>query len=75
MNPWLRSALRLFAVAPQQGAVLTAECLATGEELLVTPEHALHILEVLTAVRESSATGKRIALTSTFKWPIIPELA
>jgi len=55
----------------QQGAVLAAECLATGKELLVTPEQALHVLEIITAARESSATGKRIALTSTFKWPII----
>jgi predicted dehydrogenase len=42
-----------------------------GKELLVTPEQALHVLEIITAARESSATGKRMALTSTFKWPII----
>ena len=45
--------------------------LATGRELLVTPEHALHVLEIITAARESSATGRRIALTSTFKWPLL----
>src|ERR1043166_4834789 len=55
----------------QQGAVLAAECLVTGKELLVTPEQALHVLEIITAARESSATGKRIPLTSTFKWPIV----
>jgi predicted dehydrogenase len=55
----------------QQGAVLAAECLVTGKELLVTPEHALHVLEIITAARESSATGKRVALSSTFKWPVI----
>jgi len=55
----------------QQGAVLAAECLANGKELLVTPEQALHVLEIITAARESSATGKRIALTSSFKWPIV----
>ena len=55
----------------QQGAALAAECLATGKELLVTPEHALHVLEIMTAARESSATGRRIALTSSFKWPIV----
>lgn len=55
----------------QQGAALAAECLVTGKELLVTPEQALHVLEIITAARESSATGKRIALTSTFKWPIV----
>lgn len=55
----------------QQGAALAAECLVTGKELLVKPEHALHVLEIIAAARESSATGKRIALTSTFQWPVV----
>jgi len=55
----------------QQGAALAAECLATGRELLVTPEQALHVLEIITAARESQQTGRRIELQSTFKWPII----
>ena len=55
----------------QQGAALAAECMVTGKELLATPEHALHVLEIITAARESSATGKRVTLTSTFKWPVI----
>jgi predicted dehydrogenase len=55
----------------QQGAALAAECLATGRELLVTPEHALHVLEIITSARESQKTGRRIELTSTFKWPIL----
>jgi predicted dehydrogenase len=56
----------------QQGAALAAEVLATGREhLLATPEHALHVLEIITAARESSASGKRIKLKSTFKWPVV----
>ncbi len=55
----------------QQGGALAAECLATGRELLVTPEQALHVLEIITAARESSETGRRIKLTSTFRWPIV----
>ena len=55
----------------QQGAVLAAECLVTGKELLVTPEQALHVLEIIIAARESSANGRRIQLASTFKWPIV----
>jgi predicted dehydrogenase len=53
------------------GAAMAAECLATGKELLVTPEHALHVLEIITAARESSAKGRRIQLQSTFKWPVV----
>jgi predicted dehydrogenase len=55
----------------QQGAALAAESLVTGRELLVTPEHALHALEIITAARQSSASGNRIALTSTFEWPVV----
>jgi predicted dehydrogenase len=56
----------------QQGAALAAESLVSGRQLLVTPEQALHVLEIITAARESSETGRRMALTSTFRWPLIP---
>jgi predicted dehydrogenase len=55
----------------QQGASLVAECLATGKEPLFTPEHALHVLEIIVAARDSQQTGRRIDMQSTFKWPII----
>ncbi len=55
----------------QQGAVFAAECLVTGKELLMTPEHALHVLEIITAAREYSVTWRRVMLTSTFKWPVV----
>jgi predicted dehydrogenase len=55
----------------QLGAALAAECLVTGRELLATPEHALHVLEIITAARLSQDTGRRVALTSTFKWPVV----
>jgi predicted dehydrogenase len=55
----------------QMGASLAAECLATGKDLLITPEHALHVLEVIQAARESQSTGRRVELRSTFKWPVI----
>jgi predicted dehydrogenase len=55
----------------QQGAALVAETLVTGKERLFTPEHALHVLEIIVAARNSQKTGRRIDLKSTFKWPII----
>lgn len=55
----------------QQGAALAAECLVTGKELLVTPEHALHVLEIITSARDSQKSGRRIEVTSTFKWPLV----
>jgi predicted dehydrogenase len=55
----------------QHGASLVCECLTTGKEPLFTPEHALHVVEIIVAARESQRTGQRIALTSTFKWPVV----
>jgi len=55
----------------QQGASVIAEALATGKEPLITPEHALHVLEIIEAARKSGYTGERIRLKSTFKWPVV----
>jgi predicted dehydrogenase len=55
----------------EQGASAVAEFLATGKEPLFTPEHALHVVEIMTAARASQKNGARVALTSTFKWPVI----
>ncbi len=55
----------------QNGASLVAECLVTGREPLFTPEHALHVVEIMTAARQSQETGRRIPLRSTFKWPVV----
>jgi hypothetical protein len=53
------------------GASLAAESLATGKELLIRPEHAIHIIEVMVAAKTSQRTGRRIDIKSTFKWPVI----
>jgi predicted dehydrogenase len=55
----------------QMGASLAAESLATDKVLLITPEHALHVLEVIQAARESQDTGRRVPLRSSFKWPVV----
>lgn len=55
----------------EQGASVIAEALSTGKEPLIAAEHALHVLEIIEAARESQALSKRIELTSTFKWPVI----
>jgi predicted dehydrogenase len=52
------------------GASLAAESLATGKPLPITPEHALHVVEIIEAARASQETGRRIPLQSTFPWPI-----
>jgi predicted dehydrogenase len=55
----------------QQGASLAAEAIALNRETLFTAEHALHVVEVICAARESQVTGRRIALRSTFRWPVV----
>lgn len=54
----------------QMGASLAAESLATGRELPIRPEHALHVVEIMKAALRSQETGRRIELKSTFAWPI-----
>ena len=54
----------------EEGASLACECLGTGKELPVTPEHSLHVVEIIEAARESQRTGKRIDLISGFKTPL-----
>jgi predicted dehydrogenase len=52
------------------GASHVAECLVTGREPRITPEHAVHVVEIIEAARASQQTGRRIEITSTFPWPI-----
>jgi len=55
----------------EQGASVIAEALSTGKEPLINAEHALHVLEIIEAARESQTSRKRINLKSTFKWPVV----
>lgn len=55
----------------QQGASVISEALVTKMEPLINPEHALHILEVIEAARASSESGKKVKLSSSFKWPVV----
>jgi hypothetical protein len=55
----------------QEGATKTGESLVTHIEPRIAVEHALHVLEIIEAARASSATGKKINLKSTFKWPMV----
>lgn len=55
----------------QQGATVISESLINGTEPLIAAEHALHVLEIIEAARESGTSGKRINLESTFKWPMV----
>ena len=52
------------------GATYVAESLLTGKPGLITPEHALHVLEVMNACHQSQRTGRRINVETTFKWPL-----
>ena len=52
------------------GATYVAECLLSGKTSLVTPEHGLHVLEVMNACHESQRTGRRVKVESAFQWPI-----
>jgi predicted dehydrogenase len=55
----------------EQGASVISESMVTGNEPLIAVEHALHVLEVIEAARASQESGNRIAITSSFKFPIV----
>lgn len=55
----------------QFGARKMAEHLAGGPKPRFTPEHAMHVVEIMEAVKRSQAEGKRITLVSTFDWPVL----
>jgi predicted dehydrogenase len=55
----------------QEGANVVGESLITGVEPKINVEHALHVLEIIEAARKSSDTGMKVALQSTFKWPVV----
>jgi predicted dehydrogenase len=55
----------------EEGASVICEHLSTGKELLITSEHALHVLEIIEGARKSQETGQRVSLQSAFKWPVI----
>ena len=56
---------------PETGASVVAESLVTGKEPRISMEHALHVLEIVGAAKDSQSTGKRIILQSGFQWPMI----
>jgi len=55
----------------EQGASVIAESLVSNQEPLIAAEHALHVLEVIEAARESGHTGRRVLLKSTFRYPAV----
>lgn len=55
----------------QEGATVVGESIVRGNKPRIHVEHALHVLEIMEASRNSSAQGKRIELSSRFPWPVV----
>jgi predicted dehydrogenase len=55
----------------QEGASVISEALVKNIEPRIAVEHALHVLEIIEAARNSSKTGQRVKLSSKFKYPMI----
>ncbi|MFM7223186.1 MAG: Gfo/Idh/MocA family protein [Bacteroidota bacterium] len=55
----------------QEGATVVGESIVRGNQPRINVEHALHVLEIMEASRNSSAQGKRIELSSRFPWPVM----
>jgi predicted dehydrogenase len=55
----------------QEGATKVGESIVNKTEPKINVEHALHVLEVMEAARKSSASGTKVKMQSTFKYPIL----
>ena len=55
----------------QEGATKVGESIVKNIEPRINVEHALHVLEIIEASRKSSDNGKRIELSSSFRWPMV----
>lgn len=55
----------------QEGARVVGESIIKGVEPRINVEHALHVLEIIEAARNSQEKGMRIKLQSKFPWPMI----
>ena len=55
----------------QEGASVISESLVRRTDPLINVEHALHVLEIIEAARDSGKDGKKIRLESSFKWPLM----
>jgi predicted dehydrogenase len=55
----------------EQGASVVSKYLSDNSPTPIRPEHALHVLEIIEAARNSQLYGKRIKLKSTFQYPVI----
>ena len=49
------------------------ECIRNGTKPLVTPEHALHVLEIMLKAQQAGREGRTLALESTFASPVFAE--
>lgn len=53
------------------GVLHAIEHLESGAPLVLTPEHATHVLEIMNAALESARTGESVELTTTFTAPAV----
>jgi predicted dehydrogenase len=51
------------------------ECIERGTEPLVSPEHALHVLEIMLKAQQSGRDGRALELETTFTAPIFEAVA
>ncbi len=49
------------------------DCVRNGTRPLVTPDHALHVLEIMLKAQQASREGRALPLASTFSPPLFPE--
>jgi predicted dehydrogenase len=49
------------------------DCIRTGERPLVTPQHAMHVVEIILKAQQSGREGRALPIESSFEAPVFAE--
>ena len=52
------------------GVAHVVDCLVSGTDLILTPEHARHVIEIMNKAQESAREGRALELETTFPWTL-----
>jgi len=64
---WIRPEGRLPQPTTRaMGVAHVVDCLLDGKELILTPEHARHVIEIMNKAQESAQQGRALELETTF---------
>ena len=66
---WIKPELEISEPTTRAvGIAHVVDCLLDGVDLVLTPEHARHVIEIMNKAQESARQGRALELETTFPW-------